>query len=733
MPKYHGIPIIASAVAVCAGGWMSIDAAHAAPASPEASGAIEVVVVTAQKRAQSQQDVSISLAALTGEDLARSTVIDTTGLTFSAANVTIYDVGTNRVPHVNIRGIYSEPTNGGIEASVPVTIDGVLQGRAATIKNALYDIDRVEVLRGPQGDLYGANSIAGVVNIYTHEPNDDFGVRAQVIGGNFNLISTNGVLNAPISDKIYARLGVTYTHHDGYDKNISANGRAENENNMGVRLGLKFDLSKNADLILRAAATTDHNHGAGFDIRSNGVGFLPNMIGGYLDTGARDRRIYEDTLGTDNRSTQSTSATLNWRFDEVTLTSISAYQQFTALNYADIDYTNIPLLNTGVSEKQHQFSQELRIVSNGDGPFHYIAGLYYFNQSEHQRLFGDLGIGAAALGIPAFLLPIHSDADVGTVISDSYSIFGQAAYDVTSKFAIVFGARYDVVRKSLNFVQPANPIFGLPGLSAQPSFTNHQFSPQGTLEYHVTPDVMLYAKVARGNKSGGFNLSTNVTSSLTYQPEQLTDYEGGLKSEWLDHRLLFNVGIFKYDYVNLQVNQLVRLPSGLNIIEASNAARAKSQGFEIQLEAFPVPELHLSANYGYTDAYYSSFPNANAAGQDYTGNRLQDSPRNSASVSAEYNFGHTSLGAPYLRTEFQYRSKAYDTASNDPNTLLDPVRIANVRLGLVVDGGWEFALWGKNIFNEKYAVAIVRSPFFAQYAEALGPPATFGIDLSTRF
>ncbi len=719
------VMLMATAYAVCSAG--------AALAQGADTGKIETIVVTAEKRAQSEQDVPASMTALTDADLRNSTITDTVGLAFSAPNVSIYDSGSNRVPRFNIRGIFSEPTNGGIEASVPVTIDGVLQGRTATVKDALYDVDRVEVLLGPQGDIYGANSIAGVLNIYTHEPDSQFGGRAQVLGGSYGLFSTNDVVNVPLSDTVFARVGVTYTHHDGYDDVLPLNKTTEDENNLGARLGVKIILSDDADLLLRANVSTDHDHGAGFDIRKNLSGFLPTAAGGVLDTMPGDRKIYNDTPGRDTRGAYGTSATLNWRLPDVTFTSISAYQRLNAYNFADVDYTNVFLLNTGLREKQRQVSQEFRFTSTNDGPFQYVAGLYFFNQTEFQALFGDLGTGATALGLPLAILPMHFNTASGTVDTNDYALFGQASYAVTDALSIIVGGRYELVWKHFDFTQAANAIFGLPALAVKPAFQNHLFSPQGTIQYRLSPSAMFYVKVAQGRKSGGFNLSTNTNAGVSYLPESLIDYEGGWKTQWFDDRLLFNGNVFYYHYSDLQVNQLVHLSSGLNVIEASNAAKARSEGFELQLEARPIPQLHLGANYGYTDAVYSAFPNANSSGVNFSGNPLQFSAKHSANASAQYDFGNIGFGELSYRIEYQFRSRAYASPARDANLHLDPINVVNMRLALAGEQGWELALWGKNVFNDKYATNISRSPFFAQYAEALGAPPTAGVDLSTQF
>jgi iron complex outermembrane receptor protein len=695
---------------------------------------IEEIVVTAQKRSESIQDVPISMQAFSGADLERASVNNLDGVAYRVPNVSINMTGSVRTPRIVLRGIFSEPNNGGIEQAIPATIDGVPQGRAATLITGLYDLDRIEVLRGPQGTLYGSNAIAGIINAYTKEPGPKFEGRLHGTVGNYGLYQVDGTLNVPVTDKVFVRGSAGKIQNSGYTKNINLGTKLNSTDNTSGRLAVKILPSDNLTVTLRGSGSQDDIAGVAFDIRTVGPGAnTPARVGAAVDADPYDRQVLNDFQGYDHRKTFSASATVDLVVGGYTLTSISGLQGFTFNNYADSDYTNLAILNTGLTESQHQFTQELRVSSPADQALRFVAGLYYYHQGVTDYLLANLGRGASVLGIPAAILPQNFTIAYGTVKTNDYAAFGQATYRITDQFSVTAGLRYESVRKNMVYAQPRNAILGFAPFNLTPSAADDKASPQGSLEFRPNGDILVYAKVARGFKASGFNLSTNTQPNITYRPENLTSYEAGLKSTLLSKRLVFNADLFRYDYKDLQVNQLVANPGSVSTIQASNAAKARSQGIELELQAIPVEGLTLTAGYGYADSKYLSFPGATAAGADYSGNRMQFAPKHSLDLSGEYEFPVGALGTMYARVEYQYRSDAFGTPSNALNQLLDPVKLVNGRIGLRTEKGWEIAVWGKNLSNNNYATNITPNPFLASTSHALGPPRTFGADATLRF
>lgn len=698
--------------------------AGAAAAQETNSGDLEEIIVTAQRRSENLQDTSVSISALTSE------TIENAGIgrleDFSAALPNVYIAPRDlRTTTISIRGISADLNNPGLDQSVGVYVDGVYQGRAATINSNLFDLERIETLRGPQGTLYGRNTIAGAVNVITRRPTSETRTAGEVSYGSEDAIRANVVGSGALNDTLFASLALSLDQRDGLVQNTATGADLDDLNSQGARLALAFEPGSDWDFILRLDASRDRTNSGAYDVANNGA-----FTGApFADASPTDRRVAQSTDTTQNRDIYGASGELNWRFDGGTLTSITAYRGYDWDNVQDNDYSVLDLLDTGIRERQTQASQEIRFASDAADNFSYVAGVFYYVQQLNTESLVFLGTD---LGIYPTREMAVINADVDTT---SYAAFGRGSYRISDAFTVALGLRYTREDKSLDFLQIGDPLEVLaPNIgprSIERSDDNLSASLIG--EWRPNDNTLAYATFSQGYKSGGFNVfSVTPADDAAYLPETVNNYEVGYKGEFFDNRLRVNASIFYMQYQDLQQNQLIDTGGGIAQFQTSNAAEAHSQGLEIEIAAALSERLQITASYSLLDAEFDSYPDATPSGDDYTGNHLSFAPETAASLAAEWTQPVGELEF-FARLEGTYRSRIY-FASN--NAYSDPaLTLFNARIGIGSgNGNWRATIWGRNLTDEDYAInrfdgAIVPG----QVLQALGAPQSTGVELSLRY
>jgi len=689
------------------------------------AGGVEEIVVTAQHRAVNVQETPISLTAITGKTLSDSGVRRVEDLANMLPNVYIDDRNL-RGQNIAIRGISADLSNPGLDQGVGIFVDGVYLGRATAANMNLFNLERVEVLRGPQGTLYGKNAIAGAINYISRKPTDDAYVDASFGYGNYNAFAGHAMASGPLVEgSVFASIGGAFDQRRGLIRNSLTGRRLDNRNGQNGRAVLTFLPSDTLEITLRGDISRDRTRSGSIQAFDDGV-----FTGSPLDQPDPFTRVVaqnRDPYAV--RDTGGISGELNWKVGGGTLTSLTAYRYSDWDNIADNDYTALDILASGIEENQRQFSQELRYASASDGAFDYVLGAYYF----HQQLDTDAhSIAGPDLGVYPYEVQGSIYADVTT---DSYAAFAHGTYRFDDKLSLTGGLRFTHEKKTVVHSQLGDPLQLLLRTTAPRTISRGEsnVSPMVSLNYKPGKDLFLYATFSQGYKSGGFNVfSISPTDDAAYESENVNNYEIGFKSEFLDNKLRLDVAAYYLDYRNLQANQSI-LINGIPVFQTSNAARARSLGAEISLAARPTRELTVGATYGYIDATYPSYPNATSTGADYSGNRLPRAPRHNASLSLQYERPLTDGLSLFARGEASYRSKVYFTAENLYSQ--DPVTLLNARLGLQADGGkWGAYLWVRNLTNRDYVIykeagAIVPG----QIIESVAAPRTFGLELRTRF
>ncbi len=680
---------------------------------------IETVVVTAEKRPEDLQKVPLSMTVLSSEDLSKKGINSLRQLEFSVPNLSFVGVDTSVGPTVAIRGISSDARNIGFESGVSMYVDGVYTGRPDTFNADMLGIEQIEVLRGPQGTLFGKNTTAGALNITTRQPTDTLEGSAEFEYGTFNQVVGRGTISGPLVEgKLAAEAGGFFRFRGGYQANLFDGTRKYDENSIGGQAKFRYTPNASTDITLAFDGLAEHYRPDANQVLPGSFGYVP---------GQDPRAVNIDAPVFQKRQIFGTSLTANLQLEDgTTLTSISAYRLADTHFLSDDDASPEPFLTSNFVDNQNQFSQEVRLASPGEGALTYVAGVYFFAQGVNTR---------RASIIPPFTLlgPMGVAVTLdGSVNTRSYAAFGQAEYKFTDALRLSAGLRYTYEEKDLRMNLMGSPLFGIIDLNATRSISDSNLSPMVSLSYAFSDEVNGYAKISEGFKSGGFNADFVASSQVEFKPETVTNYEIGLKTQIADH-LRLNVAAFYMDYDDLQVSSFQQF-SGFVI---SNAAKAHIWGAEVDGVAELFPGFELTGGLGYLNATFSSYPNGGGLGIDYTGNTLPNAPHWTGNVAGEYTFKLLDWGTAFARAEYAYRDFSFTDSSNDAGHLLSGFGLFDARIGLnSPDGRWTFELWGKNLSDKLYAndrgVPILGG-ILGQTFVSYGAPRTAGIRVATNF
>lgn len=731
------------------------------------SFALEEIVVTAQKRAENLQDIPLAITAMSGDYLDKSGInaVDEVSVRTPGFTMTRYNM---MQPQLYIRGIGSTDDSAFGDQSVGIFIDEVYIGRAGGSDFDLMDLERIEVLRGPQGTLYGKNVAGGAVNILTQKPTEETRVKLRGSYGNLNRYEVRGLVNGALSDNVNAKLSLSKVERDGHSVSSIDGTKLGDQNTFSARGQLLFTPSDVMEILVTADYSRDRAAGNPRDCLGEQFVFFPWFTPG-LPYGAspcsEDPRVNEKTVnGFQNRDIWGLSAKVSYETSIGDFTSITAYRNSEFDYQEDFDGSDANLVINNVAEKAHQFSQEFRLGNvSEDGRLKWVVGLYYFTESvdrlDNNDFRGnDVAVFATPSPVPGFswgqFLPAFGgqpgwgQADFNIFfdqqnVTKSYATFAQATYDLTEKMSVTLGGRYTHESKDANingfgFDPTGGFLAGTYDVS--PSQSWDSFIPKASVDYHITDDVMVYASYSQGFKSGGFNgsASSEAAALQGFDPEKAKQWEIGLKSMFLDNRVRLNLTAFHIDYTDLQIFKLV---NGSTLV-IENAADASSKGFEAELTAAVTDSLTLSANYAYLDTSYKNY--VTDKGVDLSGNALTRAPKNSFNIGFNNVTDIEDWGRLTLAGNWSYRDEIFFDGANarladgrpwigdSSRSMID----AHVALELV-NSGVEIKLWGKNLTDALYRVHTIdgSGPFniTENAAVVYGLPRTYGVTVTWDF
>ena len=679
--RRSALTAIAHAAALLAAGAMT---AQAQETSAQSSEGLQTVTVTAQKRPQAMQDVPVAVSTVDERAIENQQIVGFSDLTRVAPALTINENPNNN--NIALRGIGTFAFSIGIESAVSVIIDDVPVIQQLQAFSNLSDIARVEVLRGPQGTLFGKNSSAGVINIVTKESSEEQEGHAQVTLTSDGEKRLETGISGPLSDKVGYRLNAYTGNREGDVTNLESGAKLNGERSKGARLRLDFKPTSTLDgrLIadynkrrIEGPVTTFLSVPPGASLR--GVAPIgPALVG--ITPGPDNRDVRMDDPGFAEHESRSIAGTLNWKLDNHTITSVTTWQDWEFDFLADFDGTNLDQLGPQSNGRLHggvtaggpyrsrMSTQELRLTSNGDGALSYLGGLYYADsRTERSYLRGPVSNLA------------NWEARSG---NQTAAAFAQAEYRITPSTRVSTGLRFNRETIEVDFTNwlPAVPA-SFDGRSRDDATTG-----KIALQHDLAKDVMVYGSFATGYKGAGYDVSTGFNAArvrLPVAPETSDSWELGMKSRFFRNRLQLNATVFHTDYEDFQA-QSRRLDPLTQAYEnvVTNVGELRTRGLELEVQAKPINTLLLEASVAWVDATIKKFPNTNcypgqtaAEGcvlidgvplQDLSGKRLSNAPRTKLNLGATYNFPIGESGySGIANLNGQYQSSVnYDLAAN---------------------------------------------------------------------
>lgn len=670
---------------------------------------LETVTVTAEKRPEALQDVPASVTAVTGNQIDDAGIGTIMEVANQVPNLHIFTWGGRRNNHVFMRGVgatYGEP-------AVGFYVDGVGYGSDGMFDLDLFDVERVEVLRGPQGTLYGRNALAGVINIVSKQPTNETEARASAGAGNFGQRELKGSLRTPlVEDKLFLGLSASAIKRDGYVDNTHLGGKVDDRDDQSVRANLRWLPSADFDATLSLDAE-----------RFRG-GAYP--LGPLQDIRDRPDRVSNDFAGRDDRDSFGSSLSLNWNAPGVRVTSITGWRDWENDGAGDTDGSPLDIVREKTLEDRKQLTQELRLASpETENTLRWMAGIYYYQADASINTRSMFGSDAVAMGF----VPVPMDSVLNADKDDrGYALFGQLDYRLTERATLTAGLRRDHderrVRMKTRMEMGGATIPGSEG-GLNDSRTFEEWLPKIAFAYKADANTLWYANVAKGYRAGGFNTLMNVNpADASFDPEHSTNYEAGFKWSGWQNRLSLNLAAYR---VNLTDQQVIQLTPSIGSV-VRNAGKSHSQGLEAELALRPASGWDITAGFSYTDAKFDEYRD-DVLGADYAGNRVPFVPKQMFNLAVQNRRPLGASTALFSRLELQRIGDFYwDTA----NTLKEGAyNLVNLRIG--VEGeNWEAYLWGKNLLDEGYADFVYNFPGLGPRAQA-GDPRTFGVTFGARF
>lgn len=695
------------------------------------------VSVTARKTSENIQDVPISVSAFDAEAIADYGFTDSLAIDDQVPNLEIKTYGGN--PNIFIRGVGNNDFNGTTVSPVSIYSDDVVQGLTGGQLMQMFDLERVEVLRGPQGTLFGRNTTGGAINFYSRKPGDvqEGYVRMGIGSYNRTELEAAGTLVA-IENKLATRVAGKIVSDDGDRRNLFNGERANATDLAALRAITRYRPNDDVEILWNlhyGRDRSDYQQGKPVGIINDG-----NILG-YVDPAPNDAK-YINANRTDNRhyaDTWGTNIAINWDFGDYTLKSVTAYEDVETDYLGDIDQSPNSLDELRFQQDGDQISQELNLSYNGGGNLSWIGGLFYLKEDFHYRtsgpLFGD---------VPGAALPLDAQSQRDT---ETYALFGEATYRLTEAFSVTAGLRYTMEEKDA--VLDSLLTYGAFG--TQPDGLTVPIIPETRksndwdawsgrvlAKYEFDANSMIYASVSRGFRSGGYNLGAffDPNEFTTVDPEFLTSYELGVKTTILDDRLRANMAVFMYDYTDLQVFTFTQGSSTANpiVIALENAADAEVSGFEGEFTAVPIDGMNLSLGIGYLDATYENY--ISEVSGDLSGNRLPGAPEWNINFSGQQDFKIADKWVLTPRVEYVFVDQRYfDSNQSEAISSGGSHELLNARLSFAPEaGGWEVALWAKNIGDKQYVVdAADLTATFGFIPTYYGPRESWGLEARIEF
>lgn len=752
--------VMASAVALAA-------SFSSPPAFAEVSKlTLEEVLVSARKRDESLQKVPVSVTAL-GKQLATASIRTLRDIQSYAPNININKNGGGAgAASISIRGVSYQEVDKSLDPSVGVILDGVYLGTNVGQLINNFDIERIEVLRGPQGTLFGKNTTGGVINIVRAKPKNEFGGEVRLGTGSWDLLDAKGVVHFPVvKDKLAAKVYATDTSDDGWLTNTTLNEDTARTDvrNFGfsllatptdaLEIQFSYDnLEDHSDLNGGHNFTPDDSVGCATLAPLGDLNVIPGItpdiiststVCASLDTGSDKDHVSMNDHQIASVDTDAYTLRAQWTLDSGAITYIGGYRENEEFRRNEFDASAADYLSLDFAQDYEQTSHEINFTSSFSSKFEFVVGLYYWESEYFQRsdTFGaayNFFVGERPLDSSSFLTQNQE--------TTSYAAYFQGDWHITEKLTATLGVRHTEEEKELHGQTPTalladgtiytdmgvNP----PSVSTVAEDDWSETSPKVGLSYQINEDVLLFGTYSEGFKSGGFFGRNTTVGGLTtsYDPEYVATTELGVKSDWADGRVRVNATVFSTDYDDKQEENLIPLADGNVGTTVSNASSAEIQGLELEVTAAVTEGLRIHLSYGYLDAQYNDY-NADINGDGTVTNndhlKLRRAPENTLGVTASYtgNFGSVGFGADVT---YRWQDEMETIADNDPLGTVESHGIWNASTDFTFCKNYQLSIYGRNLADERFVTSVINIGPLSSFG-AYNQPRNWGAELRFRF
>ena len=694
------------------------EAQETGPAAAPADEATQIpeIIVTAQKRPEKVQDVPLAVTVISREALELANITAATDIKRLATSLQYAENVSVRGTSFQIRGVGTQSFSNGLEQSVGTVVDGVAMTRNGMGNGDLLDVDRVEVLRGPQGMLFGKNASAGLVSIVSRRPTAEPSAEGRISFGTYDELLASAVVNVPLTGQAAFRLAGFSNSRDGLVTNVFDGGKLNDHDEAGFKARLLWrSPDEDWQVYVSGDLSTIDGHCCAATVRSvvPGSPLAISLASAGIVPGPRNLEVNLDA-GAFSRSTNAgASVEVTWRLGGHELTSLTAWRTWELRENTDSDSTPQPALsiNFGRSDLD-QLTQEFKLASPSGERLEYVLGLYYFNS----KLRGNNGqLGSLSL---TSATPVSSRFFIATNRNESLAAFGQATFRATENLRLIAGARYTHDDVSMVYERSFVPgtLPSSPPLSLHPETSASNLSWRIGLQYDFDPDVMAYLTASRGYKGPGFNAlqGATIAANNPVRPEIPTSFEFGLKSSLLDRRLTLSLAVYDTRFKDFQGQFFDPSAPPFGAFVVGNAGELHTRGAELEWAAHPTDELAISGGAVYNDAFYSDFRNAACWGTpatqrecvggvfDATGVSVPNSPKWTFSLQGFYERDLGVRWRGFASLDWYWRSQVNDSLG-DPNMIRGAYGLLGGSIGVSGDAGrWQLSAWIRNLLDQHY-------------------------------
>ena len=707
---------------------------------------LEPIVVTAKKIEQDSQYVPMSITVIDRETMEQARLSALQDIGDFTPNLSIRQSSSDLLRRITIRGVGAYSRNIGFDTRAGAYLDGVYLGQSPALNHHLFDLEQVEVLRGPQGTIFGKNTIAGAIHLITQKPKDEFESKVFLEAGNDDYHLIQATLNTPVvKDKCFARLSASHTERDGLYTNLFDGKDLDGGHTNAIRAQIRTDVSDRGEFTASFDGVFSERDVVLGDALTDTFAMSLNME----SPGKYD--VNYNVMPDEKNDQYGISGTIEYEVGNNTLlTGIGAYRHTAIRSRIDLDYSSNDFAIGDVDDRYRQFSQEIRLNSTLGTGLGAVWGLYYVRQDARTHRNITFGSDILMIGDPR----LFSGNDVpndGEVITDSYAVFLNANCQLIDKLNVEVGCRYTYEEKDADYQLDGSQsgFFNIATWSFRDTYSDGAVTPSANLIYTFSENAVGYAGVSTGFKSGGFNLDwlteKDVASGVAYDKESVVNYEAGIKINLFDQRVKTDLSVFYAQYEDYQVQQFIDLGGSATAISISNAAEVTSKGAECQISIKPTPQCRIIASMSLLDASFDRFPNAGREGTDASGNDLPFAPTFTSTVGVEYSLPISTWAATLkFRGDWFYTDDYYTHSSNVTSQLLangsrvpfgfvEGYHLLSGRIALTPSNkNWSVFLWGKNITDEKYITNSDRD-FCGAIIVGRGIRRTVGAGISFRF